>query len=626
MASKDEERHERRKSRKASNAVVWAILALLILALGGFGIGSFGGTIRTVATVGEAEVTTNDYARALQNESARLAQASGGAFPPEAMRALGLDRQVLDRLVAVAALENEAAEMDLSVGDVAVAEAIRANPAFAATSGGFDREGYAFVLRNANLTEAAFEARTRADLARGVLQAAVLGGVAGSGDQARLLAEYVGETRAATVAEVGLDRLPEPVGAPNDEDLAVFYDLQSARFERPERKRLTVAWLRPEAVADGLDVPEAEIVALYEGSDDYVRPARVLAERLAFADAAAAEAALAAIVGGETTFDALVAERGLTLEDVDQGELSADDVAPEVAEALFALTGPGIAGPVPTDLGPALFRVNAVLAASTTPLEEVRDDLRREIAAERAARAVDERRDALDDALAGGATLEELADEGLEVTTLDWSAEASEGIAGFAAFRDAAAAVEEGDFPELIELDDGGLAALRVDAVLPAEVPPLEEIREEVAAAWTVATTRDALHDQARADAEALRGGATFEALGLTPMPRADLRRGVPMAGLPASLTEAAFALSEAGEVEAVIGDDVTAYVVRVDAIEAPDLAGGEGADLLAALEGQLAQGAAADLFEAYGQAVQARTGVSVNTQAVQAVTAQIGG
>ena len=106
-----------------------------------------------------------------------------------------------------------------------------------------------------------------------------------------------------------------------------------------------------------------------------------MAERLGFADRAAADADLAEITAGTTTFDALVTDSGLTLDDVDQGELAASDVSDAIAEALFASDEPGLVGPVDTDLGPAIYRVNAVLSATEVPLEDVADVLRADKAA-----------------------------------------------------------------------------------------------------------------------------------------------------------------------------------------------------------------------------------------------------
>ena len=113
-----------------------------------------------------------------------------------------------------------------------------------------------------------------------------------------------------------------------------------------------------------------------------------------------------------------------------------------------------------TPLGPALYRVNAILDPTEVPFEEARDDLSVEFAQDAARRSIDAARDEIDDMLAGGATLEELADDtDMELGVIRWDGEQTTtgvGIAAYEEFRTTAATLEEGDFPTLEGLSDGG--------------------------------------------------------------------------------------------------------------------------------------------------------------------------
>lgn len=607
---------ERRK--KKSNLAVWLILGLLILALGGFGIGSFGGSLTSVATVGDREITVEEYGRALQNEQARLTQQTGQNLTMAQLQTFGIDQAVMERLLAREALAWEADRMGLSVGDAEVAERIRATPAFGGLDGGFDREGYAFALRNAGLNEAQYEAQVRDEAATELLQAAVLGGTEGPVARADLLTRWLAETRDATLATVTVADLPGGITAPTEEELQAFYDDNIARFETPEQRQITYAWITPDLLVDSIEPDDAALRELYEArAGQYRQPARVLAERLAFADMDAAQAAADAIAAGETSFDELVEERGLTLDDVDQGEIAAEDVDAPVAEALFALEEPGIAGPVETALGPTLYRVNAVLDATEVPFEEVRGDLAAEFAADAARRRIDAARDDIDDLLAGGATLEELAEEtDLRLGTIAFDESVTEGIAGYDVFREAALEVEEGDFPDLEVLSDGGLFALRLDGITPPQTPPLEEIRETVEAAWQAETLRRRLGERAEALAEA-------GTLPGTPETIEGLARDARLEGTPPALVDRLFE-AEDGDIFAVEGTADAAYVVRLDAINEADFDDPETAAMREAVLSGQRQDIAGDLFSLYGRAVQARAGFTVNQQAVQAVQSQL--
>src|SRR5690606_31770228 len=193
----------------------------------------------------------------------------------------------------------------------------------------------------------------------------------------------------------------------------------------------------------------------------------------------------------EVSFEQLAAERGLTLTDIDLGERSESELGAAGA-AVFALDQPGVVGPLPTDLGPALFSMNAILDPVDVPFEQAVPELRGEAAADRARRVIEEQAHALEDLLAGGASLEDLAAEtDMELGEIEFSAETpSQGIAAYEAFRERAAAVTEGEFLQLHELDDGGVFALRLDELIEPELIPFEQVRELVLADWTAAETR----------------------------------------------------------------------------------------------------------------------------------------
>jgi peptidyl-prolyl cis-trans isomerase D len=159
MAKKTTETEDQpRKKKGAGSILVWTLLVLVMLGLGGFGVTNFGGGVSTIGKVGEREITTTDYARALQQEMNALSAQFGQPITFAQAQAFGLDQRVLQTLITQAALDNEAAKVGISVGDATVANEITAMRAFQGTAGSFDRDTYRFTLERNNLTEAEFEA------------------------------------------------------------------------------------------------------------------------------------------------------------------------------------------------------------------------------------------------------------------------------------------------------------------------------------------------------------------------------------------------------------------------------------------------------------------------------------
>ncbi len=66
-------------------------------------------------------------------------------------------------------------------------------------------------------------------------------------------------------------------------------------------------------------------------------------------------------------------------QDVDLGDVT-EAVLGDAGAMVFGLTEPGVTGPADTDLGPALFRVNAILDGNVQTFEMVQDQLRTDAA------------------------------------------------------------------------------------------------------------------------------------------------------------------------------------------------------------------------------------------------------
>jgi len=94
---------------------------------------------------------------------------------------------------------------------------------------------------------------------------------------------------------------------------------------------------------------------------------------------------------------------------VNLGEMTRDQIMPELAKDAFALAQGAVSKPIKTSLGWHLIRVAKIIPGSKQSTEEVRETLRRTIAKELAIDALFKLANKLEDALGGGATLEEAA-------------------------------------------------------------------------------------------------------------------------------------------------------------------------------------------------------------------------
>src|SRR6056297_408516 len=607
---------------KLSKTFIWILMGLLFIGLAGFGATSLTGTARSVATVGDKEVSTEAYLRALRSEINAYSAQVGRAVSISEAQSLGLDRQVLAQLITARGLDNEAARIDLSVGDAVVAQQLLEVPAFQGPDGSFDREAYSFALRNQNLSESEFEEQLRDDTARTILQSALIAGNTLPDTYIDTLLSYTGETRDFTWARLTGSDLQTDLPEPSEADLQAYYEDNIDRYTLPEQRDITYAWITPEMIIDTVEVDEDALRAAYEDrSDQFNLPERRLVERLVFSTREAAQSALDRLQDG-LSFEALVEERGLEMADVDMGDVTRDTLD-DAAEGVFAAETGEVVGPLPSNLGPALYRVNAVLDAQTTSFEEARPDLRNELALDRARRVIETLAQSIDDELAAGATLEEIAaTTEAELGQINWYPGADGDIAAYDAFREAAADLNEGDFPEVMQLGDGGVFAMRLNAIQPPAPQPLEDVIDRVRQGWDTRQQTEQLMTQAEDLAAQLSEGSSFEDLGLAPQQEFDLGRNAQISDLNPALIPAVFEM-DPGDIRAVPGTgEVT--LVRLDAINPVDRSDGDVERLAQALRNQASGSIAEDLFRAFAGEVQRRAGVEVNQSAINAVHAAI--
>jgi peptidyl-prolyl cis-trans isomerase D len=473
------------------------------------------------------------------------------------------------------------------------------------------------------MTEAGFESDLRADMARQILQSTVSAGFTTPAVLTTTLANWVGEQRSFSLLRLDETDLTTPLPAATDADLNAYYTAHIDSYTRPEAKRITYAALLPETIAKDMLVDEAELEKTYQDKiNDYVVPEKRLVERLAFATDADAAAAKARLDAGET-FEALVAERQLTLEDVDMGDVSKSDLG-AAGDAVFALTEPGVVGPLPSDIGPALFRMNAILAAQETPFESVRDDLALEVQLAAARAAITAKVEAVDDLLAGGATLEEVAKEqGMTLATTEYAAGAddNDAIAAYATFQTAADKLGEGDFPEAIVLDDGGLIAMQMDATVPPTPVPFDKVKDKVAAAAHADALAKALSAQAETIKTAVAGGAELASFGIVET-TSNIDRQGSVPNVPDDFLTRLFAMKP-GET-AVVDEVGFAGVVTLNTITATPTEGEDATATREAIDVNAAKAISADAMSLFTAALVAEAGIHLDQTAINSVNARM--
>jgi len=530
--------------RKSSQS--WVAKALLLLLLASFAVWGVSGQMLSgtggdaVVTAGQTEVSALDYRLAYDRQLAVYSRQLGQRITADQARAFGIDRAVLGQMVAGAVLDEQSRVMKLGLSKDRLAALIAEDPAFQGANGQFNRDNFRLALRNVGMSEEEY-IRNRENVAiRQQIVEAVSDGIGVPDVMLDAFAKHTGETRDVEYLTVG-DSVIEPVQAPDESELTAYFEAHKADYRAPEYRKIDYVRLTPEAILDEAAISDDTVKADYEARKDrYIQPESRAIEQLVFTDDAEAAAAHERILAGQS-FEEAVTDAGRTMEDVRIGTFekrALPDAA--VADAAFALANPGdVSGLIDGAFGKVIVRVTAINPERVQPLEEVRDEIRRELALVEANDVLLDIHDAYEDARAGGSTMQEaaasqkLAMETIEAVDANGFAPSSDEVTSVPEQKDMIAAAFESDTGienPPINAGETGFLWYEVAEVTPARDRTFDEVRDEVLADWMAEETESRIAQKAETLAKRLADGETLAAIaadeGLVAEHKYGLQRG----------------------------------------------------------------------------------------------------
>lgn len=615
------------------------LFVLLILAFAVWGVEDVIrnlGRDTAVARVGGEPIEAAEIQAAVNREVQQLQARLGGRFPVEGGLREAVAAGVLERQIQARAVAIEAARLGLAAPAELVREEILSIPGLRGPGGAVNREALLRLIRANDTTEQGLIALVAADIQRRQMLGAVRAGVTVPEAMLRPIYAFETERRVLDLVSLPFAAAPAPP-EPTEAALRRFHENNPARFSTPEIREAVAAILSPSDLAEGIEVSEAAVAARYEAEAARFRlPERRDLDQALLPEEGPARALAGAWRSGATLEEVSAAARAAGGEVTELAAVERELLPfPALSEAAFGAAEGAIAGPVRSPLGWHVLRVRRILPPETRALAEVRDELRREIAEERAAEQAYRLVDRVEDLLAAGTPLAEAAERnGLRVIRLrvdpsgrpvggeDPLAELPEALRE--ALRREAAAADPGRPPRLEEVKGAQFVAVQITGVTPPALRPFEEVEQAVRLAFVAEAQRRAQEERAAALLAAVRGGQALvesaAAAGLAgdrlpPVSRRPLA-GEP--GLPEELRSAAFSAARG---EAVMAETATGFLVAQVVEITP---GDPGADPvgLGNLRGEIERQMQEDLEAQFLAALRARAGVSVN----QAVLRRIAG
>ncbi len=485
-------------------------------------------------------------------------------------------------------------------------------------------------LQQLRMTPVQFERQLEDDIIIQALSDAGMSAVFGPRALANLQARYLAETREIRWFFYDTDEAPPPP-PPTDEEIRTYYDQNIERLRQPERRALDILRLSIDDFTGKVEISDQEVATIYEAtkSERFAGPDQRTYAELLFSSRDAARNAFGLLAGGADPNSVPGASS------VQLRTARAEEVAD--ANLRDAMFGPGrqsgaMYGPREVNGSWLVARLISVQPGAVKPLEEVAEQIRMDLARERAQLLFANAMEALDDALAAGEDLNRIA-AGIGVPVISIAPVDQNGRTEFGD-QFALLADVPGALPQAFRLPEneissrfdvsGAVVLITPRRIVEASTPEFAAAREDVRQLIAAERRANAAEMAVTSMTDRIRSGeisferAAAEARSeVETLPEPVSRMNAQSMGMPGPLLQATFG-NQAGDVLGLpTGDSGLFVILQVVSVTppGPDVLAGLGASATAEITNALS----ADLEQALDGELQRAMRLRDNPTAIAA-------
>ncbi|MBI1397620.1 MAG: peptidylprolyl isomerase [Betaproteobacteria bacterium] len=621
----------------------WIQLGLLVLIVPSFAF--FGinyyfneyGDAGVVAKVAGTKISTQDFERALQERQQQLRQMMKDKADPALLNSNEVRNSVINALVEKRALLAHALHSGIAVPDAEVQKIVSGIPYFQdQATGKFSLSRYNEILKSQGMTPVMFEERLRQDLRVAQSRDSVVESAFVSDAVVKRLGAIRGQRRVVSEWKLSPAKEMGQVKV-TDEEVKKEYDTHPENFRIPQRVRVNYIVLSPDSVAKDVKVTDQEIKAYYDAhisqyeTKEERRASHILItvpkdatpEQKAKAKAKA-ETILAEVKKAPSTFADVARKEsddpGSAKSGGDLGFFPEGQMVKQFDEAVFSMKPGQIEGPIETQYGFHIIRLDAIKPVEKTPLAQVRSQIEEELRKPKVTKAIAEKAEQFQELVYSQSdSLKPAADAlNLPIQTSDWITPNSKGnpllskpeLLGKIFSDDA---IKDKRNTEAVEVEPNTLVAAHVIDYRAASLLPFDDVKSDIREHLKVQKAVKIAAEEGRATLERLRKSGDDTALTWSAPTQVSLENP---GDVPPEAARDVFS-ADTSKLPAYVGADSQSgnYVIyRISqVIDAPPLTKAEADEL----EKQIANIAAQQELDAYVQAVKAGAGVSIDTAKV---------
>ncbi|HYJ29370.1 MAG TPA: SurA N-terminal domain-containing protein [Allosphingosinicella sp.] len=471
-------------------------VAVAAIVITGFGTGGVGGLPtggssgdETLVEVAGEEVQAAELERLIRRQLEAARQQNPELDIGQFITAGAYDG-ILNQMVVARALAAFGRANGLVVSDRMIDRVIANLPEFRSFTGQFDENTYRSVLQRQNMSEQQLRDEIGNFLMQRQLQTPI--GLAARMPESVAVqyASLMLERRRGTIGVVPIEAVSQGI-APSPQEVAAFYQQNRTRYTIPERRVLRYALIGSEQVAAQATPTDAEIQAYYRQNGARYAGAETRALQQVVLPNQAEARSFAERVRGGANFEQAAGQNLIALEretSEGYGRVS----SPQLAQAVFSAAQNGVVGPMSADGRWYVVRVVGITRASGRSLEAVRSEIVTALEQRKREDALAELVTRIEERTQDGASFEEIVRQErlamVETPPVTAAGQAPgaqwQAPADLQPLLRGAFEIDPEDPVPVVETitPNQRLAFVSVARVLPAAVPPLQQIADRVRA------------------------------------------------------------------------------------------------------------------------------------------------
>ncbi|WP_273184857.1 peptidylprolyl isomerase [Hyphomonas adhaerens] len=509
--------------KRLTQSILGKFIAMIIIAgMAFWGVDQIFNQVRNglgsdLMAAGKSSVTVEGFDRRIEVMLRNVNQQNDNPITKDQAVERGMVDQVFQLEQSQTTILGFASKIGVAPSTDAVLAELRKQDAFKnPLTGELDLATYQRVLAQNRFSQAEYEDQVKSDLTLQALQAGTIAGLISPDVLKAVQARYLAESRDVAWFILDAADVPKP-DAPTEEEVLAFYNENLDALKQPERRGIDLVKVSADDFLSQVEVTEQEIATIYEASksERFSEPEQRTYVELMFDSRDAARDAFGALAGGAdpSTLQGVVSRESKTslAEDVDDQLLRDAMFGPgKQSGALFG----------PKDMGDGrwlIARLVSVQPGAVFPIEDVSEEIRTDLARERATLLLYDKLEALDRSINAGFDLGQIASElGVPVISfepVDQNGYTEDGLPMMGlldagdAFKQAFTMNVNDTSNQFIKDDVTYVISTR--KIVPPSTPDFDEVKDDVRQALILRNEGEAAQTMVKSIKERIESGAS---------------------------------------------------------------------------------------------------------------------